>query len=137
MNWIDVENICNSLINKIEDIDCVVGIAKGGMIPATIVATLLKQDQLYSIGYRSYSDKKKGRLKQTVTVHQDLKNKKILLVDDISATGHTLKRAKKDLEKLGNKVKTLTLNRSLYTDHIPDYCGTIETKWVEYPWENN
>ena len=116
-----------------ENFDYLVGIAKGGIFLAGMMAQLLKQSQVYLLSYQGGGEGEKiSRLK---AVHPDLKNKKILLVDDISDKGNTLSLAKADLEQLGNQVKIATLHYKSGTKLIPDYFASQEEAWIVYPWE--
>ena len=116
-----------------EDFDCIVGIAKGGIFLAGMMAQLMAKSNVYLLSYQGGGEGNNiSRLKDS---HPDLKNKKILLVDDISDKGNTLLLAKADLESLGNQVKVATLHYKPGTKLIPDYFASQEDAWVVYPWE--
>jgi hypoxanthine phosphoribosyltransferase len=61
----------------------------------------------------------------------DIDKKRILIVDDISDSGQTLKRYKKE----GYTTATLDVRNSTVT--VPDfYSNWIENAdWIVYPWE--
>ena len=57
-------------------------------------------------------------------------NKKILVVDDIADTGHTLK----DFENPHNIICTLLYHED--SEVLPDYYVNLKgDKWIVYPWE--
>jgi len=116
-----------------EDFDCIVGITKGGIFLAGIMAQLLNNPNVCLVSYNGggVGDK----IKRLSDIHSDLKNKKILLVDDLSDKGNTLIMVKVDLEELNNQVVIATLHYKPETKLIPDYFASVENKWIVYPWE--
>lgn len=113
--------------------DCLVGISRGGIFLAGILARLLDNRRVYLVSYNGGGQG--GRIKKIINIHQDLKNKKVLLIDDLSDKGKTLWRVKSDLEKLGNKVAVATLHCKAGTVLVPDYFISWESDWIVYPWE--
>lgn len=118
----------------------VIGIARGGMIPATIISYALGT-KLLSYGAKSYSDKKQ----HSITVEQDLdfealdKDCKLLVIDDICDTGKTFDHIR---DRIGDKFSTVRY-ASLFakrgsenkTDH---YSVLVETNtWITFPWEKH
>lgn len=118
-----------------ESFDCIVGIAKGGIFLTGLIAQLMNNHSVYLLSYQGGGQGEE--IKRLKAIHPDLKNKKILLVDDISDKGQTLLLAKKDLEGLGNQVKIATLHYKPDTQLIPDYFASQEDTWLIYPWEIN
>ncbi len=118
-----------------EDFDGIVGISKGGIFLAGMMAQLLDNRNVYLVSYEGGGEG--DNIKKTGEIHPELRQKKILLVDDLSDKGNTLSMAKTDLEKLGNNVITATLHYKPETKLIPDYFASVETKWIVYPWEKD
>lgn len=116
-----------------EDFDCIVGITKGGIFLAGMLAQLLDNRNVYLIAYSGGGEG--NSIKRLSSIHSELKDKKILLVDDLSDKGNTLIMAKSDLEGLNNQVVIATLHYKPETKLIPDYFASIETEWIVYPWE--
>ena len=120
--------------NQITDqFDCLVGITRGGIFLAGMMAQLMNNRNIYLVSYKGGGNGE--NIGRTSEIHPDLKNKRILLVDDISDKGNTLLMAKSDLEQLGNIVAIATLHYKPDTKLIPDYFANIETDWIVYPWE--
>lgn len=133
-NWQQFDTDSQKIKNQIQqDFDCIVGITKGGIFLAGMMAQLLDNRNVYLISYKGGGAGED--IKRLSEIHQDLKNKKILLVDDLSDKGNTLLMAKADLEEFGNVVTTATLHYKPDTKLIPDYFASIETEWIVYPWE--
>lgn len=133
-NWQQFTVDSQKIKNQINDqFDCIVGVAKGGVFLAGMMAQLMDNKNVYLVSYQGGGEGEV--IRRTSDIHPDLKNKKILLVDDLSDRGNTLITAKSDLEKLGNKVTIATLHYKPETKLIPDYFASLETDWIVYPWE--
>ncbi len=107
----------SQIINRIRSIefnqqyDLIVGIGNGGIVPAYLVHSHLKVplDYLW-INFRNDNHQPTSKYpKLTRPIPENITNKKILIVDDRSNTGATLKLAKKLLNK-AKLVETLVVN---------------------------
>lgn len=144
LSWQDIRTCCDRLAVKISTetkrIDNVIGIAKGGLIPATLLAKRLGINRVYSIGASSYTGHEKD--KEGLNVYQDipdeLHNQINLYVDDISDTGDTfnylLKVRGHDLDR---GIYTATLHVKPHTTFVPTFSHKEINNdvWVVYPWE--
>ncbi len=118
--------------------DIIVGIARGGLIPARILTDLLETPQVATIRIEFYADIAQPSiqplLKQPLNV--PVTGKKILIVDDISDSGQSLKTAKQHLtEKGAAETKIATLYTKTTTQTIPDYFEKTADRWIVFPWE--
>jgi hypoxanthine phosphoribosyltransferase len=118
--------------------DVIVGIARGGMIPASILTDLLKICHVVIIRIEFYTDIAKPSiepvLKQFLNIA--INGKKILVVDDISDSGQSLKIAKQYLiEKGAVEIKIATLYAKATTQTLPDYVEKFTERWIVFPWE--
>lgn len=95
---------------KFEYFDLIVAIGNGGIIPAALLQKKLDIPmKIININYRDSSHTPK--YDDAVLLEDEefpLKGIKILLVDDVSRTGKTLRKAKEYLK--GNKIKTFVTN---------------------------
>lgn len=151
LSWNDVDRNCQLLFNKIKEtdihFDTIVSIQRGGNIPAIKLGELMRINDHQSIGIRTTAseDIKAKRLKNPIVKINsklgNIRNKKILLVDDVVNTGKTLEIALKEILKYKPAVyKTAALvldkNNNGSTPNIDFYaCQTPD--WVVFPWEKD
>ena len=149
LDWSDitknVDKICAEILKSEVNIDCVVGLSRGGLIPAVMIANQLGVNKVYSYGLRSYSNKTGG----DIQTYQFLDSgdvghvEHVLVVDDISDRGETLGYVKKQLCKPTPTtykhlmIHTCTLCFKPHTDFIPTWYGESvdNDDWVIFPWE--
>ena len=118
--------------------DIIIGIARGGLVPARILSDLLEVPDLATIQIEYYADiaqtKQEPILKRSL--HTQLTGKKALLVDDVSDSGKSLQLAKNHLQQQGAKeIKTATLYAKPQTITKPDYCEKQTSHWIVFPWD--
>jgi len=118
--------------------DIIIGIARGGLVPARILTDLLEIPQLAIIQEEFYVDIAQTTfepiLKQTLALK--IKGKKTLLVDDIADTGKSLKLAENHLQQQGPaEIKTVTLYSKPQTITTPNYFEGQTSSWVVFPWD--
>ena len=143
LTWADVEQGVNIIINRIgnKKYDYVIGIANGGLIPATLIAKRLKLKTM-SVGLESYD----GKDFKNVTLWSEI-NKRLyilqqhglcLLVDDISDSGKSFNYIKNAYLKNEEILcDTASLIVKPKTTFMPDYFAmNVHTDtWVKFPWE--
>jgi xanthine phosphoribosyltransferase len=121
--------------------DIVIGIARGGLVPARMVADYLFKKDLLSIktehwGLTATID---GKAVLKEKLNYDITGKKVLIVDDITDTGESMRLSYNYIKSLNPaEVKTtsmLYVNGSSYT---PNYYGKGLSKeqwaWFVFPW---
>ena len=128
---------------KKDKITHVVGLARGGLIPATIISYELDVP-LLSYAISSYKDTTKtDEFKINQFIHfNDLKSLKdtdthVLVVDDICDTGDTMHYIDKQITLAGIKAKYATLFTKKKHRKFLDHYGVVISKntWIEFPWE--
>lgn len=140
-NWNGVYNILLELARIIKQNqifpEIIVGVSRGGWLPARVLSDLLDVPQLTSIGIEFYSEINQPNQKPIITqpVPLSLYKKRILLVDDITDSGKSLQLAKTELEKTADKVFTLTLYHKPWSCLTPDFYYIETSKWIIFPWE--
>ena len=93
-NWGDVQKDCDAVAKKISDsgktYDYIAAVSRGGLIPGVLISDVLGISDFAT--FRLFSYKGVGNKCEPKLVdwpRQDLSGKDVLLVDDISDTGHT------------------------------------------------
>ena len=149
-SWRYIDKACKKIADDWTlPIPRVIGVSRGGLIPATLIAKHLNASEVYSIGLRSYnSDCYHAARRDTPFVYQDInyiptlnRGEPLLIVDDISDEGKTLQYITS--EGISNispsiTVRTATIFIKDKTDYIPDvyHIKVPDEQWVIFPWEN-
>jgi hypothetical protein len=118
--------------------DVIVGVARGGWIPARILSDLLENANLANIKAEFYEDVAKTGKKPKITqpVSTDIRGLKVLVVDDVSDTGLSLSEVKKSLVQEGaGEIKIATLHYKPHSILKPDYYIEETSAWIIYPHE--
>ena len=169
-SWQDVETMCVSIVNQMYKDnwrpDYIVGITRGGNVPATIISNMtgircealkvaLRDDTSHLESNCWMAEDAYGYVSDdALKVTGGPLEKKILIVDDINDTGSTFNWIKQDWQSgclpddpkwnrvWGNNVRfaTLTDNGASEFDKVSYTCHEInkaeDDVWLVYPWEN-
>ena len=135
----DAKKLSHLIKNSGYNPSMVVAIARGGLVPARILCDYLHIKDLTTIkaehwGIAATPDKK-AIIKFPLCT--DIKDKKVLLVDDTTDTGDTLRVSIKHLKGFApEELKTAVLIHKTTSDLVPDYYIKKITKWrwVTFPW---
>lgn len=137
--------IHNMLIKQSEKIltngfqpDIIIGIARGGWVPARLLSDLLGVNNISSIKVEFYLDVEKTRKKPILIQKLPIRisNKRVLLVDDVADTGMSLQLAKTYLLSYKNiELKIATIYKKPKSRIEPDYYEKITKNWIVFPWE--
>jgi hypoxanthine phosphoribosyltransferase len=114
---------------KFPEIDFVVGIASGGTFPAKMIAELLNKPRFtIEINYRSKDNIPLYEAPRLISMDQiSLVPKSILLVDDVSVSGQTIKIAKKYLTN--HKIRTFVLKGKADFVLFPEINTCVSWPW--------
>ena len=140
VSWKRLHSLTHSLTEKIQKkqikLDLIVGIARGGLTIAHIASDFLHLP-VASCTISSYKDLKQQELSDiSFHIGGDLKNKHILLIDDVSDTGKTFIRGIKYLSDLGaESVLTASPFIKPWTKHIPDFYVKKIDEWIVFPYD--
>jgi len=121
ISWDEFNENVEKLVSKIKNVDYVVGIPRGGLILAVTLS--------HKLDLKHMTVDHLEKLEDLNFLNYD--RKKILIVDDISDSGQTLKYYK----KAGYTTATLDVRSTTITK--PDYyVNWIDNAdWIVYPWE--
>jgi len=141
-SWDEIYSFCISLSRRIKRSrfkpDIIIGVARGGWPPARILSDLLENPNVANIRAEFYLDiyktREKPRITQPVSIR--VKNKQLLVVDDVADSGKSLKLVKEHLlERGASSVKTCTIYYKPWSVITPDYYIKETKAWVIFPWE--
>jgi xanthine phosphoribosyltransferase len=142
LTWSNIEEDINLLTRylTIDDFDAIVGIGRGGLIPAVLLSNSLSIKPVVNFSIQSYIGKKqtsKITLGQVPDKEFFIKNKNILVVDDLSDRGSTLHYVQKYFNKIKVYPTFLTLYIKESTKFVPDlYARSYkDNEWLIFPWE--
>ncbi|MEM2902199.1 MAG: phosphoribosyltransferase [Candidatus Bathyarchaeia archaeon] len=142
LEWEDIYRMCIELSKRIKEDDfkpdVIVGVARGGWIPARILSDLLENTNLANIKAEFYEDVAKTGKKPRITqpVSTDVRGLKVLVVDDVSDTGLSLSEVRKSLVQEGaGEIKIATLHYKPHSVLKPEYYVDETSAWIVYPHE--
>lgn len=98
-------------LNLKDKFDLIVGISRGGVVPAAIISSYLRLPlEIIRLNFRDESKNPKYRSPKLLRkIDFNFADKRILLIDDRSNSGATLRTAKKLLTK-AKSIKTFVIN---------------------------
>jgi hypoxanthine phosphoribosyltransferase len=151
VSWSDVDEYCMDIVAQMDETgyrpDCIIGLTKGGVVPARIVADYFDLDMDFidvkyydGINQRMSKPKIEGSDEFFGNFHL---HKRMLVVDDIWDTGDTMMAVVERLiqpfrpHKLGAHVTTATLFWKEGASKKPDYYAGVAKpgEWINFPWE--
>lgn len=139
LSWTQIENDAHALADKLLQSqlkwDGIIAIARGGLVPATILSHRLNIHWLDTLCLSSYNDvtKKQGALRILKEFKSD--SDKLLVVDDLVDTGETFLKVREMLPKAhfsclyAKKPGISTVDT--YTLKVPS------DSWLVFPWEES
>jgi len=118
--------------------DCLIAIARGGLTLAHFLGESLNLRDIYTINSIHYEGEKKLDTFIIKNIPDLSSHKKILLIDDISDTGETLKEIISILKTKYPQIeiKTATIFYKKDSLVIPDFKVRIAKNWIVFFWEN-
>jgi hypoxanthine phosphoribosyltransferase len=132
MTWYELEIQIRDLAEKVRSKpDLIVGVTRGGLVPARLMARALDVKDMYCITVKRIGEERK--VLDSIT--EDIAGKYVLVVDDMLETGHGLALAKKYLEEKGATVDTACMYIMPHTYPLPTYYLREVTNVKKFAWE--
>lgn len=148
LSWDDVEHLTLRLARIIQqakgDYDVLLGIARGGTIPATLLAQVLEHGMVLTAHLKRYpKDQTDSEAMPQVVAFppaEQLHGKRILIIDEVHDRGHSIIRAKQEAEKceplsIDTAVLHFKPGRNEYQSFRPTFFVEQTKDWIVYPWE--
>lgn len=146
----DIAAMCSKMRDSVEAVDfhpdCIVAILEGGIIPATNLANLLCIWNMHTIKIKKYDDNGKQIVKKAEIVESitdTIRDKRVLIVDDVCETGESLKLAIKEIKKYTDTVMACVLvakDNWVDVDLEGVFCPFAKTfkrgTWIRFYWEH-
>lgn len=141
-SWDQIYEMLLSLAEKIRADrfcpDVIIGVSRGGWPPARVMSDLLENPELANVKVEFYVGIAEVKSKPVITqpVSTLVKDKSVLIMDDVADTGESLLLVKDHVKKLGAKdIKIATIYFKPWSKIAPDYYEKETTCWVVFPWE--
>jgi len=142
MDWNYFYNLAKKVADKINNSgykpEIIVGLARGGWVLARVLCDFVGVKDLVSVkvehwGVTATPD---GTAKLKHELNVDITGKKVLIVDDITDTGDSMKVTLDYIKTLNPaQIKTATLQHLTCAKFEADYVGeTLPWVWVTFPW---
>lgn len=131
IEWHDIDYKCQEILKDMAyrntTVDAVVGVARGGMIPATILSYWLKVP-LKMLQISSFENDERKSIKDSTDVETEnfIKDHRVLIVDDIYDTGQTADYI--------NDMYPNALFVTLFDKRIEDPNNEF---WYVFPWDTD
>lgn len=142
VGWERLYELCFRLYERITRTDfvpdAIIGIARGGWVPARILSDLFFMNETANVKvdlYRGIFARDKGA-KVSQSIPDECEWDDPLVVDDVSDSGESMIAALDHLRDRGlNDMKTACLHMKPGTNLVPDFYVEETSSWIVYPWE--
>jgi hypoxanthine phosphoribosyltransferase len=130
---------------QIQDCRCkptvIIGLTRGGWVPARLLCDHLHVKKLYAVKTEHWgiTASQNGKALLTQELNAPIEGESVLIVDDITDTGESLKLAVSHLEPMNPKeVRTATLLHITHSTIEPDFYSARvpeeDWTWFIFPW---
>ncbi len=139
MSWDEALAICRVIALEADrglSPDMVVGIAKGGLIPATIIASMLRVDLIpCTVSRKLRGEIVSDRPRTIVSVDERVAGKRVLVVDEMVLTGETMRAVVTDCKKERAKVVKTAAIWAGTESWKPTWYGMETAGYIMFPWD--
>lgn len=131
--WSKVAEDCKKLAHKLSTlkIDGIIAVARGGMIPASLIGRLLDIHKFEVLVLSSYDNRKKGDI--SIIRQPEAKEGNWVLVDELADSGSTVVKLRELYPNYPIAVLYVkTAGRDKPDFYIEEYANKT---WLTFPWE--
>ena len=132
--------LCQQVVDSGFEPDWIVAIARGGLLIGGAVAYALRCKNIGVVNVEFYTDIDE-RLEVPVMLPPalnlaDLADTKLLIVDDVADTGHTLRSVQAFCEGKVAEVRTAVIYEKSHSVVKCDYVWKRTDLWINFPWSD-
>jgi hypoxanthine phosphoribosyltransferase len=146
LSWTEFDAAIRSIAAQVRasgiEVDCVLGISRGGLPPAVALSNVLGVPDLHvvavgrNVGAGQYLEKQ-----PPVVLWQGnlagVRDRRVLVVDDVAGSGETLRFVHEQATQAGAaEVHTATVVRMGRGSAEADFVAVELDDWVVFPWED-
>jgi hypoxanthine phosphoribosyltransferase len=142
LTWDVFGELCRALAVKVAQSgyapDLVVGIAKAGVIPGAVIASMLGCDFFsMKISRDTGASRPRSRPKIIQAAPRDAVGKNVLIVDELSTSGDTLRMATNSMRQVGPEEIRTAVNFVKVGGFRPDYYALETAGTIIFPWDRH
>ncbi|MET1101286.1 MAG: phosphoribosyltransferase [Pyrodictiaceae archaeon] len=142
VSWRDVEEACLEIAEEIRErgiqVDVIIGILRGGWIPARILSDYLGVYRMGAVEVKFYRGIGETSEKPVITqpLVTPINDQHVLVVDDVADTGKTLGITISFLNHYGpRRIYSATLYVKPWAINRPDFYARETDAWIIFPWD--
>jgi hypoxanthine phosphoribosyltransferase len=145
ISWDQLHKDIDILASNITGVDAIIGVGRGGLIPATLLSYKLNVKVVNNFQLQSYDDRniseafKLWQSPEEIFVKTFSGNATILVVDDLCDKGKTLEFIKNYFTHKNVNLRFATLYIKKGTSFVPNlYVRAYRPEeWLVFPWEDD
>ncbi len=141
-SWSEIEELSLALAEEVSASgykpDVIIGVLRGGVIPAKLVADYLGVRRLATLEVKLYQGIGEPGATPVVTqsLVADVRGLRVLIVDDVADTGKTLSHVMSYVSHYGPvEARSATLYLKPWSIYKPDYYAEETDAWIIFPWD--
>ena len=133
-------NLAERIAESDYDPDIILAIARGGLLAAGALGYALAVKNLYTMNVEFYTGVDERlpvpMILPPVPDLVELRFARVLIVDDVADTGHTLKIVKEFFQGRVKEVRTAVLYEKPHSVVRCDYVWKHTDLWINFPWSD-
>lgn len=139
LSWDELYSICRDIAQEVHRTfgpDAIVGIARGGLIPSSIIASILRVD-LYPclVTRRRRANVVSNKPEVVSSVSEEVSGRRVLVVDEMVLSGETMRIVTSMCKKQKARVVRTACVWAFGEKWKPTYYGLESSGYVMFPWD--